>query len=98
VPDGAAESATAQPRLVGYRRHFHCLQPVPWCKMEVSIVVDGKSYPIRQGRVINVPAGPGCGRTTINMLSRDETIVETVADFQARYVRTELPLATHTHA
>jgi hypothetical protein len=25
VPDGAAESADAQPRLVGYRRHCHCI-------------------------------------------------------------------------
>ena len=25
VPDGAAESADAQPSLVGYRRHCHCI-------------------------------------------------------------------------
>ena len=63
--------------------------------MDISIVVDGKSYPIRHGRVCNVPAGPGGRRTTINMIARDGTIVETVADFQACYDNTALPLATH---
>ena len=63
--------------------------------MDVSIVVDGKSYPIRHDRVHNVPAGPGGGRTTISMLVQNGTIVETVADFQARCDSTELPLATH---
>ena len=66
--------------------------------MDVSIVVDGKSYPIRQGRVINVPARPGRGRTTISIIVQDGTILETVSDFQARYDRTALPLATHTRA
>ena len=66
--------------------------------MDVSIVVDGKSYPIRHGRVINVPAGPARGCTTINILVQDGTIVETVADFQARYDKTALPLATHARA
>ena len=63
--------------------------------MDVSIVVDDKSYPIRLGRVCNVPAGPGGGRTTISMLVQDGAIVETVADFQACYDNTALPLATH---
>ena len=66
--------------------------------MDVSTVVDGKSYPIRHARVINVPAGPGRGRTTISIIVQDGTILETVSDFQARYDRTALPLATHTRA
>ena len=66
--------------------------------MDVSIVVDGKQYPIRHGRVCNVPAGPGGGRTTINMLVRDGTIAESVSDFQARYDSTELPVSTHARA
>ena len=58
-------------------------------------MVDDKPYPIRHGRVCNVPAGPGGGRTTISMIVQDGTIVETVADFQARCDSTALPAATH---
>ena len=61
-------------------------------------MVSGRPYPIRHGRVTNVPAGIGGKRTTISMLIENKEIVESVAAFQARdYTAAPHPTA-HTCA
>ena len=52
--------------------------------MTDNILVNGKTYFIREGRVSNVPAGPGGKLTTISMLTKDKQIVESVGAFQNR--------------
>ncbi len=53
-------------------------------QMAESITVDGETYFICDGRVCNVPAGPGGRRTTVNMQRKAGQVVETVAAFQHR--------------
>ena len=66
--------------------------------MEDSIVVSGRPYPIRDGRVTNVPAGTGGKRRTISMLVDNQAIVESVAAFQARDYPAAPHPAAHTRA
>ena len=66
--------------------------------MDGSIVVSGRPYPIRDGRVTNVPAGTGGKRTTISMLVDNQEIVESVAAFQPRDYPAAPHPAAHTRA
>ena len=61
-------------------------------------MVSGQPYPIRDGRVTNVPAGTGGKRRTISMLVDNQAIVESVAAFQARDYPAAPHPAAHTRA
>ena len=66
--------------------------------MDDGIVVSGQLYPIRDGRVTNVPAGIGGKRTTISMLVKNKELVESVAAFQALDYTAALHPAAPTRA
>ena len=85
-------------RVVDHQGLHHRLWPAPRYQMDGSIVVSGRPYPIRDGRVTNVPAGIGGKRTTIRMLVENKEIVESVAAFQARDYPAAPHPAAHTRA
>ena len=93
-----AARASRHASLTDYQRFHRLLWQVHGCQMDEIIVVSGKTYPIRDGHVINVPAGSGGKRTTFRMLVENGLTVEAVSAFQAHYYRTALRRVTHTRA